>query len=145
MNPPMRQFANPPILFGRKGKEFPFFLLVDYPHLSTPFCRLPVPGLLPLETIESVGETQHEIAGEPVGARIHNVVAGNGATDVGILFKNVVPGQPQETVLFLEKCFFQRCIQQRYILTHGRCQSIVDDVLKIIPEYYTSGKIDPAV
>jgi len=113
--------------------------------LSTSFSRLPVPGLLPLETIKSVSETQHEIAREPVGAGIRNVVAGNGATDVGILFKNVVPRQPQETVLFLEKCFFQRCIQERNILAHRRSQPIVDDVLKIIPEYQATGKINPAV
>jgi hypothetical protein len=111
MNPPMRQSANPSILFGRKGKEFPFFLLVDYPHLSAPFCWLAVTRLLPLEPVEAVGKTQHEIACEPVGARIRNVVAGYRTADVGILFKNVVSRQPQKTVLFLEKRLFQRGIQ----------------------------------
>jgi hypothetical protein len=42
----IRQSAN---CFGGKGKEFHFFLLVDYPHLTSALSLLPVAGLQDLD------------------------------------------------------------------------------------------------
>ncbi len=95
----MRQYANTPILFGRKGKEFPFFLLVDYPHLPPTFTLLTISRLLSLEPVQAVSETEDKIAGKPVGPGISNIVSRNRPADIGILFKDVVSRKAEKFLI----------------------------------------------
>jgi hypothetical protein len=145
MNPPMRQSVNTPILFGRKGKEFPFFLLVDYPHLPPIFPLLAISGLLTLEPAQSIGETEDKIAGEPVGPGVSNIIPRYGPVDIGILLKEVISRQTQETILLFKHCLLKGSIQEGNVLPHCGCQTIVDNILEIVPENYPTRDINSAI
>jgi hypothetical protein len=92
-----------PFIRNLKLPVLPLASEIPHAHLHT----LTSPLLLAGKAVQPVSESDHEVAREPVGARVRDAVAGDGTVDIGGLLKDIVSGETEESVLLFEKGFFK--------------------------------------